>query len=222
MARRVEPGAHDGSTASARSIGLGRRLASTPATWRAVAILLVGIAFAALAAGQTAQLRRAAADGRVVAGPVVIAADERWPGLEPGDRIVATGGSPLAGREIAFRLDVVPVRGDATIPGGHHAAANTRTAGTTRAWATIANPAARRSAPCWVGVTQRCRATTPPIPRDAKVARTKRPPGVTTRRISASARAGSRYQWYEIVLTRRSTESSGQPEHVDRGERGPA
>jgi hypothetical protein len=62
MARRVEPGAHDGSTASARSIGLGRRLASTPATWRAVAILLVGIAFAALAAGQTAQLRRAAAD----------------------------------------------------------------------------------------------------------------------------------------------------------------
>jgi hypothetical protein len=80
----------------------------------------------------------------------------------------------------------------------------------TRDSAARVKPAVRRSAAWREGETQRVWPKVPCRRREVRVARMKRPPGRRTRWISARARCGSRYQWYEIVEVRRSTEASAR------------
>ena len=114
MAQRVHTSTQTDTSAPV-SIGLGRRILRARGAPLAALLVLGAIAFAGLAAHQTAHLRRIEADGLVVAGTTVVAADARWGGLAPGDRIVAVAGGGLEDRTVPHRFGEVPVHGPATL-----------------------------------------------------------------------------------------------------------
>jgi len=118
--RGTHPGGPGGTTTgSASSLGPGRRIVRAPGAPIAALLLLISIAYTALAVHEAAHLRRVRGDGLITDGRLVVSADARWPGLRPGDEIDEVAGSGLSDRPVAYRFTEVPVHDDATLRAHH-------------------------------------------------------------------------------------------------------
>ncbi len=92
-----------------------RRLLRTPWVGVAFAIVLVGVALVVVSISHAVDMRRIDHPGLELSRTTVVAADARWPDIQPGDRLIAVGGVGGPRAYIWPLLSEAPIDGPPTI-----------------------------------------------------------------------------------------------------------